>query len=148
MITVSVPGKVHLMGEHAVVYGKPSLLAAVNLRLRVTVEAGTNGIEVVSSEPSDYIRHAVHVVGREYKFAHLPPMKITVTSDIPAGFHLGSSAAVAVATVGAVTYFLKSLESAAINQIAYEDREKMHENPSGGDNTAVTMGGLIWFRKN
>ncbi|MDP1722409.1 MAG: hypothetical protein Q8L37_04300 [Candidatus Gottesmanbacteria bacterium] len=148
MVTVSVPGKVHLMGEHAAVYGKPALLAAINLRLRVTVEVGTNGIEVVSSEPSDYIRHAVDVVSREYKFLHLPPMKISVVSDIPAGFHLGSSAAVAVGVVGALTYFLKKVwNPAAINQIAYEVEKKMHGFPSGGDNTTVTMGGLIWYRK-
>ena len=40
MITVSVPGKIHLMGEHAVVYGKPALLSAINLRLSVTIEKG------------------------------------------------------------------------------------------------------------
>ncbi len=147
-VTVSVPGKVHLMGEHAVVYGKPALLAAVNLRLRVTVEEGKDGVDVVSSEPSDYIRHAVEVVRQEYKLTSLPSMKITVTSDIPAGYHLGSSAAVAVGTVGAVTYFLKKIwNPAAINQIAYEVEKKMHGNPSGGDNTTVTMGGFIWFRK-
>lgn len=136
------------MGEHAVVYGKPALLAAINLRLRVTVEAGINGIDIVSSEPSDYIRHAVELVREQYKLESLPSMKITITSDIPAGFHLGSSAAVAVGTVGAVTYFLKKVwNPAVINQIAYEVEKKMHGNPSGGDNTTVTMGGFIWFRK-
>jgi len=147
-VTVSVPGKIHLMGEHAVVYGKPAFLAAINLRLRVTVEEGRDGIEVVSSEPSDYIRHAVETVRQQYKLTSLPSMKITVTSDIPAGFHLGSSAAVAVGTVGAVTYFLKKVwNPAAINLISYTVEKKMHGNPSGGDNTIVTMGGFIWFRK-
>ncbi len=37
MITVSVPGKIHLLGEHAVVYGKPALLAAIDKRLYVEI---------------------------------------------------------------------------------------------------------------
>ena len=158
MISVSAPGKIYLMGEHAVVYGKPALLAAINLRLRVTVESlslssprtrgSSEDLLIKSEEPSDYIRHAVEVIRQEYKLASLPPMKITVSSDIPAGYHLGSSAAVAVGTVGAVTYFLKKVwNPAAINQIAYEVEKKMHGNPSGGDNTAVTMGGFIWYRR-
>ena len=158
MVIVSAPGKIYLMGEHAVVYGKPALLAAINLRLRVTVESlslssprtrgSSEDLLIKSEEPSDYIRHAVEVIRQEYKLASLPPMKITVASDIPAGYHLGSSAAVAVATVGALVYFLKKIwNPVLINQLAYEAEKKTHGNPSGGDNTTVTMGGFIWFRK-
>jgi len=35
MVTVSVPGKVHLIGEHAVVYREPAILAAIGMRIAV-----------------------------------------------------------------------------------------------------------------
>ena len=35
MITVSAPGKIHLSGEHSVVYGQPALLASVEKRIRI-----------------------------------------------------------------------------------------------------------------
>ncbi len=156
MITVSAPGKVHLMGEHAVVYGKPALLSAINLRLKTTVEyqvssikyQGKNKIQIISSESTDYVRHITNVVKEHFKLKELPPITITITSEIPAGYHLGSSAAVAVATVGALTYFLKKIwNPAIINQLAYEAEKRVHGNPSGGDNTAVTVGGFVWYRR-
>ena len=39
-VRASAPGKLILMGEHAVVYGYPALTTAVDLRLEVTLEQG------------------------------------------------------------------------------------------------------------
>jgi mevalonate kinase len=147
-ITVSVPGKVHLMGEHAVVYGKPAILAAIDVRMRVSVEPAETETVIQTSEPTEYVEKIITIVCDKYDISSPPPMRIVVESDIPAGFHLGSSAATAVATVGALTFFLKNLwNPQVINQLAYEAEKIKHGNPSGGDNTTVTMGGFVWFRK-
>src|SRR5574340_775049 len=146
-ITVSAPGKIHLMGEHAVVYGKPALLAAVNLRLRLSIEPAPT-LNIISQEETNYVRYGVEFLTKEYGLGNIPDIKITVTSDIPAGFHLGSSAAVAVALAGAFMFYIKKIwNPMAINQLAYEIEKFKHGNPSGGDNTAVTVGGLVWYRK-
>ena len=45
-------------------------------------------------------------------------------------------------------YFFKKLwNPIRINELAYEIEKKQHGNPSGGDNTTVTVGGFVWFRK-
>ena len=147
MVKVSVPGKVILMGDHAVVYGKPGFIAAMNRRLTVSIEPHEM-FTVVSDEPGAYVRHAVDVVVSHYKMVNLPNIQITVESNILPGYHLGSSAAVAVATVGACTYFLKKVwNPSVINQLAYEVEKYIHKTPSGVDTTAITFGGFLWYRK-
>src|SRR3990167_9998394 len=37
-LTVSAPGKLMLLGEHAVVYGRPCIVTAVGQRMKATVE--------------------------------------------------------------------------------------------------------------
>lgn len=156
MVTVSAPGKVHLMGEHAVVYGKPALLSAVNLRIYVAIKAqghnqkGKNKrvIDIISEEKVGYPEHAVNYLLDRLNVKKFPPFEVAIKSQIPVGYHLGSSAALAVALSGAFMYFFKkSWNQIQINELAYEIEKKAHINPSGGDNTASTFGGFIWFRK-
>lgn len=63
-LAVSAPGKLILMGEHAVVYGRPALVAAIDLRLRVTLSlADPHG--VVLDLPA--LGHSEHLSWREVR---------------------------------------------------------------------------------
>lgn len=74
-----------------------------------------------------FILHAIQLTADDFKITDIPPLDISVTSAFPYGYHLGSSASIAVATVGAVSYFLKKLwNPMEINQIAYEVEKKQH----------------------
>lgn len=118
-VSVSAPGKIILTGEHAVVYGYPAILAAVDKRL------------VIEGRK----------IGRQTKIKVL-------RSDIPIGAGMGSSAALCVTTAAAKSVVEKKVwDLENINSVAYEWEKKYHENPSGGDNTIVTYGGFLWYRK-
>ncbi|MBI5619410.1 mevalonate kinase, partial [Candidatus Gottesmanbacteria bacterium] len=54
MVIVSVPGKLMLLGEHAVVYGYPCLVTAINRRLTVSMEeTDDNKITIEAPESRD-----------------------------------------------------------------------------------------------
>lgn len=148
-ITISAPGKIHLLGEHAVVYGKPAILAAVDRRIYINLKSQKNKKIIINTQEDDkLIRLAISIFQKTFNIEKLPPLEITVTSQIPVGSGLGSSAAVAAATIGALMKFLKNIwNPAKINGLTYQVEKIAHGNPSGADNTAVIFGGLVWFRK-
>lgn len=96
--SASAPGKIILFGEHAVVFGEPSIATAIGMRLKVeasdAAESTFNGVRVErNATPHAY--HALNLAGMN--------ARITVSSEIPAGAGLGSSAALSVALVLAMT---------------------------------------------
>lgn len=121
MTAASAPGKVILFGEHAVVSGTPALGSAIDLRVRVIiddlpgktiVEAGDLSIAgfsvdldtgIVSSPGALASVRYVSAVLQEFDASDL---RIKIESDIPPAAGLGSSAAIVVATLTALSQHL------------------------------------------
>lgn len=152
-VVVSAPGKLHLSGEHAVVYGKPAVVVATSKRMYVTLEnqpfdfaQGKNEISKLKIK-DNYLASIIKLVENKHKTT-FTDFSLEVNSDIATGVGMGSSAALAVATVGALTLWLgKSWDTKEINELSFEAEKVQHGNPSGGDNTVATFGGLLWYRK-
>lgn len=141
MIVSTTPGKVILTGEHAVVYGQPAIVAAVQMRTMVTVGSGDDRrqdfIELILSKTLEKIKREIP-----------KDLQIGVKTSLPIGSGLGSSASVAAGIVGGISeYFNLSLSRERVNEITYEIEKLSHGNPSGVDNTAVVYGGLLRFER-
>ena len=143
-IKVSAPAKVHLLGEWSVVWGKPALLTTVDLRLTVTITDTSK----VGSDSFEVRKIIEPIIKKELKIKTFPPYSMEISSQIPTGAHLGSSAAVSVASIAALLSFLKvKWDLDLINKLAYEAEKVFHGNPSGADNSTIVYGGLVWYRK-
>ena len=151
-VVVSAPGKLHLSGEHAVVYGKPAVVVSTSKRIYVTLQVQSSKFKVQNETSElktkkDYLASIIQLVEKKYA-TEFKNFSLDVTSDIPNGVGMGSSAALAVATIGALTIWLgKQWDTKEINELAFQAEKVQHGNPSGGDNTVVTHGGLLWYRK-
>lgn len=141
-ITVSAPGKIHLLGEHAVVYNKPAIISSVNLRIFVTVKKSFKKIEKIK------LQQIVEQVLKSKLKIKIPLYELEIKSDIPVGAGLGSSAASSSTLIAALlTLTGQKWDLKLINELTYEAEKVFHGNPSGGDNSTVVFGGLVWFRK-
>lgn len=150
-ITVSAPGKTILSGEHSVVYGYPALVVAINKRIQLSC--------VVKEQPDTKGKYQEFLAHWEQQsmlelLAFLQNTKLSgiskfsLESAIPIGCGLGSSAALAVC-LSAITLLLagESTSKEKINELAFKLEKQTHQNPSGVDNTIVTLGGALQYRK-
>lgn len=152
MITISVPAKLHLLGEHAVVYGKPALLATINKRLAITIQSsktkqvqGIGGYEIEIKKLLEILEKEIQKLT---KIKKINPYILSIDSKVPIRYGLGSSAALSAGFTAALLSFLKlPWDKKTIFDIAYAGEKFFHGNPSGGDLATVIEGGFLWFRK-
>lgn len=152
MIQVSSPGKVHLIGEHSAVYGKPAILAAINLRFHAKISKSETkeitGITQHDNAIKDFQNNLEKLIKEKFNIPSIPNYKIDFRSELPLGSGLGSSAAFCAIFAAALLKFLKiKFDLKTLNDLTFEGEKIFNGNPSGGDNTTVVYGGLIWFRK-
>lgn len=151
-IRVSAPGKLILLGEHTVVYGKPAIIASVAKRCFVTLapKAGKE-IRIVSENQDQALDYPAFIISKTLEYFHKKTpsgFTLSINSQIPIGGGMGSSAALAVSIAGAASLFLgEKFDKEKINNVAFLAEQEKHGNPSGADNSACCYGGLIWFRK-
>jgi mevalonate kinase len=116
-IFASAPGKFVILGEHAVVYGKPAIAVAINRRFYMSVKKSDEFR--INNEAAD-IRlnpHMRYISGNN----DMVPVSVQMDSKIPTGSGLGSSAALSVAFSAAMRALNnKSLETAEIAKEAFE----------------------------
>jgi hydroxymethylglutaryl-CoA reductase len=158
------PGKLILMGEHAVVYGQPAIATTIDRGVRVAVSQLTNEMRgpVLRSyapgfpplcrpdpdgEGPQKLRAAldalVTIAGERVR-----GLQFSVDGTIPAGAGLGSSAALAVALLRAVhRFFGDDVDAATVIEQAFAIERVFHGNPSGVDHTVVATGGCLAYRR-
>lgn len=150
-------GKVILLGEHAVVYGRPALAAAIGLGARATAERADHDVLTIAPwnvrvEPSvdpgaPELARAFAAVLAQYPEGR-PTLSVAVDVELPGGAGLGCSAAIGVSVIGAIDDTLgvaREPRARADASLAWE--RVFHGNPSGIDGTMAACGGIAVFQR-
>jgi hydroxymethylglutaryl-CoA reductase len=124
-------GKVILLGEHAAVYGRH----AVALPIAAAVSAN---VVADDSRTDPYCRKIVQLVRQELAIEG-DAFGVDVRCLLPPAMGLGSSAAIAVAIIRAISSSLGlGLDDERVNSLALSCEKLAHGNPSGIDNSIAT----------
>lgn len=164
VITASAPGKIILLGEHAVVYDRPAIAIPVHqVQVKVSVSADIHApggrVRLESREiglttelaslPADHpLALAVNGTLQAVGVTTPPAMTVRIRSSVPVAAGLGSGAAVSVALIRALSAFLGHLlDNEQVNALAYRVEQRLHGTPSGIDNTVITYARPIFFQR-
>lgn len=138
----SAPGKVILLGEHAVVFGRPAIALAIDLRLKCSIrpsDAPTLNGQLMDERAGPYIS----TVLREH--CHEGPVAVSIASELPSGSGLGSSAAVTVAALGAIAASRGSIVPEEVARRAFDVESVVQGRASPIDTSISSHGGGIFI---
>ncbi len=164
-ITVSAPGKLMLFGEHAVLHNHPCLVTAVNQRIYTTVEfLNENKFELNAKDLAikNYTKHLSQLGKGEIpngaKFAEIAVknffedfklkrgIKITTSSEFSSLLGLGSSSAITVCIIKALSELLnKNINNKEIFDLSYKTILEIQGKGSGFDIASAVYGGTLYF---
>jgi mevalonate kinase len=156
----SAPGSLMLFGEHAVLHGKQAVVAAVNNYIQVELAPSFDrSIRVISAEfgkhvvaldkfiittPYDYVLTAI----KQYLTKIDSGFLLRIKSEFSYNIGFGSSAAVTVATLGALAIWLegKAPDLMRLYKQAVKVIRLVHRTASGADVAASVFGGVIAYQ--
>lgn len=139
----SAPAKVILLGEHAVVFGKPAVSVAIGLRLRCQIRpAATSSLNGVPLTPQNYSYVSACLAKH-----NAPPTAVLTDSDFPSGSGLGSSAAVTVSLLAALNTSKGGFKEETVAMEAFEVECEVQGRASPIDTSTCTHGNGILVKR-
>lgn len=145
-VVVKAPGKLMLLGEHAVIYGYPCLVTAVNKYLTVILEEkdGESDLLITPQATNQtFIKTALTLFREVY-----PSKKryIIQTESELGVYGLGSSGATVVAVITALAKIQEvKLTQEELFKLCYKAVLRVQKTGSGFDVAASIYGGIIYF---
>ncbi|WP_299082877.1 hypothetical protein [uncultured Ruegeria sp.] len=157
-IRVSAPGSIMITGEHAVVYGYPSIVCAIDQR--ITVEAlplTERRVEIVSdigppmTLPLEFVskggRYRFILSAVEFFSNRLKHgVRLTISSKIDPSLGLGSSAAVTIASLAALATMVGEDLGQSLYTKALTIVRRNEGRGSGADLAASIFGGMLAYK--
>lgn len=148
MIKVSAPGKLMLFSEHAVVYGQPCIVTAVDERLEVVAEKTDDGnitIDAPHVKNTSFVEEAIRQCVEKWNINHTG-LRITTKSTFSGVYGFGSSAASTVGVLKALTaLFDVKVDNKTLFDLAYAVTVKIQGLGSGFDVASSIYGGTLYF---
>jgi hydroxymethylglutaryl-CoA reductase len=151
-------GKIILLGEHAVVYGRHAIATPIPLAIQAHVQRGGDGVQLIiprwgveqrlhrSAEKQHSYEQSLAIIFKTLGLER-ESMRLEIFPNVPRAMGLGGSAAIAVATIRALDRcFELGLNDERVNELAFECEKIAHGTPSGIDNTLSTYGQTMLFR--
>jgi mevalonate kinase len=145
-VKTSAPGKLMLFGEHAVVYNYPCIVTAVSPRVYVEIEKISSKLNIDNPQVKDnrFVEETEKLFCEKYKVEN--KLLIKTYSDFSSQYGFGSSSAVTVATILALSKLYKiKISKKEVFDLGYKVTLNIQGVGSGFDVAAATFGGTLYF---